>query len=124
MIRRLILNILATAAVLYGISQLLNGNFAITGAFKGYLIAALLFGILNSIIKPILKIVSLPLVFLTAGLFLFVINAGLVWFAKYALDVLKFDGVAIVVQGGLLTYLIVGFALSVAYSLIHWLTEK
>jgi putative membrane protein len=124
MIKRLLLHILATAIILYSISQFLHGDFAITGSYKGYLIAAILFGFLNSIVKPLLKILSLPLVFLSAGLFLFVLNAILVWFAKYALDVLQFEGVAIIVTGGLLTYLIVGFALSVGNTIIHWLTEK
>ena len=39
------------------------------------LIAAIIFGILNAIVKPILLILTIPLTILTLGLFLFVINA-------------------------------------------------
>jgi putative membrane protein len=39
------------------------------------LIGAIIFGLINAIIKPILLIFTLPLTFLTLGLFLFVINA-------------------------------------------------
>ena len=39
------------------------------------LVVALIFGILNAILKPIFQIVSIPLVLLTLGLFLIVINA-------------------------------------------------
>lgn len=43
-------------------------------------IAALFLGILNALVKPLLILVALPMVLVTLGLFLFVINALLVWF--------------------------------------------
>lgn len=38
-------------------------------------IVALIFGVVNALIKPILKLVSLPLIILTLGLFVFIVNA-------------------------------------------------
>ena len=75
----------------------------ITGGIKCYWIAAVAFGLLNGIVKPILKLLSLPLMLITVGFFVFVINTFLVWFAEYALDVLEFEGVTIVVAGGFFT---------------------
>ena len=44
-------------------------------SFGKALIAAIIFGILNAIVKPILLVLTIPLTILTLGLFLFVINA-------------------------------------------------
>ena len=124
MLRRIIAHIVANGVALYFIGVILEGNFAITGGLKGYLIAAVIFGVLNGIVKPILKILTLPFVFITAGLFIFIINTFLVWFAEYALDILEFQGVTIVVEGGFFMYLIIGFLISIFNMLIHWLLKK
>lgn len=124
MIRRLILHILANAAALYITVYLLKGDFIVTGSWKGYIIAALIFGLLNGLIKPILKIVTLPVVFITAGLFTLVINMFLVWFAKYFLSVVQFEDVALQISGGWVTYLYAGIILAIANMIIHWLLKK
>ena len=46
-------------------------------------ITALIFGVINSSIKPILKLLSLPLRMVTFGLFSFVINVGLLFFLAW-----------------------------------------
>lgn len=50
------------------------------------IIAALILGILNVFVKPILVILTLPITILTLGLFMFVINAGLFLFAASIVD--------------------------------------
>jgi putative membrane protein len=50
------------------------------------LIASLVLGILNAVLRPIMLILSLPLLVFTLGLFLLVINALLLWFAGWLLD--------------------------------------
>jgi putative membrane protein len=49
--------------------------------FYAALIAALVLGILNTIVRPVLFILTLPITVLTLGLFTFVLNAGLFLFA-------------------------------------------
>lgn len=124
MIKRIILYLLANAAALYITVELLKGDFLITGGIKGYVIAAIIFGILNGILKPVLKVISLPFVFITAGLFTFIINMFLVWFAQYALDVLKFENVRILIEGGWVTYLYAAIVIAVANLLIQWVLKK
>lgn len=52
-----------------------------------YLLAAsLLLGILNSVLKPIITFLALPLLVLTLGLFMFVINALLLYFVGFLLS--------------------------------------
>ncbi len=62
-----------TAASLWVASRLFQGlKFADTGSL---VMAALLLGFANAIVKPLLIVLTLPLTFLTLGLFLLVINA-------------------------------------------------
>jgi putative membrane protein len=76
---RTILRLLATAGALAVATGLLSGitlNAPTTsGKILALLIVALIFGVLNAIVKPIFKLVTLPVVLLTLGLFLLVINA-------------------------------------------------
>jgi putative membrane protein len=123
-LRNTLAYLVANGIALYFMVVALKGDFVITGDWKGYLICSIVFGLLNGIVKPILKILSLPFVFVTAGLFVFVINSFLVWFAQYALNVLKFDGVALVIKGGILTYLLAGFLIALFNMVIHWLLKK
>jgi putative membrane protein len=74
-----ILRLLANAAALASATFLLPGitlNTPTTGRkILALLIVALIFGVLNAIVKPIFKLVTAPIVLLTLGLFLIVINA-------------------------------------------------
>jgi putative membrane protein len=72
------------------------------------LIAALVIALLNTIIRPILVILTLPVTLLTLGLFILVINALLFWFAAYVLDGFRVDGFMAAFWGAL------------AYSVISW----
>lgn len=65
------LGVLAATGIVDGV----NASSAIS-----LLAASLILGILNAIIRPILFVVSLPLVLVTFGLFTFVINAALLYF--------------------------------------------
>jgi putative membrane protein len=114
----------ANGIALYISSQVLLGHFMVNGGIKAYIIAGIIFGILNVIAKPILKILSLPFVLLTAGLFTLVINMFLVWFGAYALHVLDFKGVSIAVEGGWTIYLYAGLIITVVNMVIHWVLKK
>ncbi|MFZ0014100.1 MAG: phage holin family protein [Acidimicrobiia bacterium] len=69
-----LISLLGTAASLWIAVWLIDG-FEFDGAWWQFLIAALIVGLANAIVKPILKLLSLPIVVLTLGLFLFVVNA-------------------------------------------------
>lgn len=55
-------------------------GFVIT-SFAAALVAAVVLGLVNAIVKPILVFLTLPLTLVTLGLFLFVINALTIWLA-------------------------------------------
>lgn len=50
-------------------------------SFPAALIAAVVLGLVNAVIKPILVLLTLPITFLTLGLFLLVVNAITIWLA-------------------------------------------
>jgi putative membrane protein len=76
-----------------------NGLF---GAFGTYLWIGLLFGVINAVVGPILRLLSLPFVVLTLGLFLLVVNAALLGLTALLTDRLQVDGFWTAVLGGLI----------------------
>ena len=76
---RLILRLLANAAALAAATFLLDGitltHPTTLGKVVTLLVVALVFGLLNAVVKPVFTLVTVPLVLLTLGLFLVVINA-------------------------------------------------
>ena len=60
--------------------------------FGAALIAALVLGIINAIIRPILVLLTFPVTFLTLGLFLLVINALMLWLAATIVPGFKVNG--------------------------------
>lgn len=50
------------------------------------IIAALVLGLLNALVKPVLLFLTFPITIVTLGLFVFIINALLFWFASSFLD--------------------------------------
>jgi putative membrane protein len=56
------------------------------------MVAALVLGLLNTLVRPLLVLLTLPVTVLTLGLFLFVINALMFWLAAELLDGLNVSG--------------------------------
>ncbi|MCC5889678.1 MAG: phage holin family protein [Alkalibacterium sp.] len=69
--------ILANTIIFLALAGFLEG-FTIT-TWSTALIAAVVFGVLNIIVKPILVILSLPITLMTLGLFYFIINGLMLW---------------------------------------------
>ena len=64
-----------------GITAYLIPGIALSGFFSALLVALFL-GIINTLVRPFLILITLPITILTLGLFTFVINAVLVLFAS------------------------------------------
>jgi len=85
-----ITKLLASAVLLLIIEHFLTG-VTIDNVYIA-IIAAIVLGLLNAIVRPILIILTLPISILTLGLFTFVINAGLFMFAASFLEGFEVDG--------------------------------
>ncbi len=75
---------LLSAAALLFVAYIYSGVEVKT--FTAALIAAFVIGLLNTIVRPILVVLTLPVTVVTLGLFLFVINALMFWAAASVLD--------------------------------------
>mgnify|MGYP001113839860 CR=1 FL=1 len=80
-------------------------------SFGSALVAALILGLINTAVKPILVFLTLPITILTLGLFLLVINALVFWFVGSILSGFKVAGFWWAMAGALL-YSIISSALS------------
>ncbi len=73
-----VIQTLINAAALYVAVMLvphLDFDFGAEGAWWKFLLVALIFGLVNTFLRPILRILTLPITLMTLGLFLLVINA-------------------------------------------------
>lgn len=76
----LIIRILISAVAVY-IASIFIPGVSVTGGAGTYLIVAIVLGILNAFLKPILVVLTIPITILTLGLFYLVINVLMVYLA-------------------------------------------
>lgn len=86
----LIIRLLVTAIVAFFLTKVLSGVHI--DGFSTAIVFAIVLGVLNLIVTPILKILGLPLTILTLGLFSLVINALVILIADYFIDGMQVDG--------------------------------
>jgi putative membrane protein len=109
-----IVSVLINAAALWVATRLVEG-ISSTGTVPALLGVALVFGVLNVVLRPILKLLTFPFFIITLGLFTFVLNAVMLLITSGASDAL---GLGFHVNGfvpafiGALVVSIVSFALS------------
>jgi len=80
----LIVRLIVTTAVIFGASRVLQGFYVDT--VQSAVIAAIVMGLLNTFVKPILQFLSLPITIVTLGLFYFIVNIILVYACAYLVD--------------------------------------
>jgi putative membrane protein len=85
-----LLRIVITAVVAFALSSVLPGIHIDT--FWTAIVLSLVLAVLNFFLKPILIILTLPITILTLGLFLFIINALIVYFAGNLVRGFRVDG--------------------------------
>mgnify|MGYP001021277987 FL=1 len=108
---KLIIKWLLLSAALVLVSQW-NTGVVVTN-YGAAMIAALVLGLLNAFVRPLLIILTLPVTLLTMGLFLFVINAITFQMASYLLDGFQVTGFWAALLGSVL-YSLWGLVIDVA----------
>lgn len=83
-ISKLVAKIVLNGVALWAAGQYFEG-FVLGGGFETLIVAALVITGLYVFIRPIVKLVATPLVWITFGLFTIVINVALLWVADYYL---------------------------------------
>jgi putative membrane protein len=104
---RLLLAWLVNAAALIAVAYLMP-SIRVDG-FVTALVAALVIGLLNAVVRPVLVVLTLPVTLVTLGLFILVINGLLFWFAGSFIRGFEVDGFW------------AGFLGAIVFSLVAWL---
>lgn len=103
---KLVLRWIVSALALLALPHVIGGIEL--KSFYVALVAAVLLGLVNAVIRPVLIVLTLPVTILTLGLFILVINALLFWFVGSFFDGFRVDGFW------------AGFFGAILYSLITW----
>lgn len=106
MVVRLGVNVLALFVVAYIVP-----GFVLKDIWSA-VVAAVIIGVVNTFIRPILQLVALPLSLLTFGIFAFLINVLLLW------------GVSFVVPGFEIESFTTALVASIALALVSWFLQK
>ncbi len=93
---RLVINALALSAAAWAVD-----GVHLTGGVTEILMVALIFGLVNALIKPIVSFFSLPFIVLTIGLFTFVINAAMLAITAGLTGYLSVDSFGAALMGSL-----------------------
>ncbi|MBI4134345.1 MAG: phage holin family protein [Candidatus Terrybacteria bacterium] len=86
-------NAVGLLVAVWALPQVIPESISFTGDFWQLLVAGAVIGFINGIVRPALRLLSLPLLILTAGTFGFILNIGLLWLADYFLPDLAINGV-------------------------------
>lgn len=108
---KIIVRWLLLAAALLLVAQVYAG--VSVASFSSALIAAFVLGLFNTLVRPLLVLLTLPVTLLTLGLFLFVINALMFWAAATVLDDFNVAGFGAALIGSLL-YSLCGMVIDAA----------
>jgi len=105
LIVRILLNALAVMAVAYFVPGVTVRNF------WSAVLAAIVIGLVNALIRPVLSILSLPITILTLGLFTLILNALMFWLASVFVPGFDVNGFGAAFWG------------SVVFWLVSWITN-
>jgi putative membrane protein len=97
---KLIVKWFCSAAALLAVAHLYSG--VVVTSFTGALVAAAVLGALNTVVRPVLVLLTLPVTLVTLGLFMFVINALMFWAAASLVSGLNVSGFGAALIGSLI----------------------
>lgn len=98
--RNFLIRLFVNALALSAAAWLVDG-VQLSGEFSDVLLVALVFGVVNALLKPVLMILSFPVLFVTLGLFTVVINGALLMLTARLMAGLAVDGFLSAVLGSL-----------------------
>jgi putative membrane protein len=104
--------VIVNAAMIYLAAQVVPGIALRGKPLWPALLAGLVLALINAVVRPVLKIITLPLTLLTLGLFLFVLNAFCLWLTSAVVPGFDVHGFRAAFLGALLITL-VSWALTV-----------
>src|SRR5512133_3102284 len=100
---KLILRIIVSAVAIAVTASILPGIHVVNNDIGTYLLLGLIFGIINALVKPLVSLLTCPLVIVTLGLFVLVINGFMLLLtAAFSGGRLVVDGLGWAILGGII----------------------
>ena len=95
-----VVHLIVTAALLLVVAKLVRG--VEVKSFSSALIGALVLGVVNALVRPVMVFLTFPITLVTLGLFLFVINALMLWLVSALVPGIRINGFLPALLGSLL----------------------
>jgi putative membrane protein len=108
---QIIIKILILSVSIFLIAKLLPGIRV--KSFRTAIGVAVVYSIINFLVGWILKLLALPLILITFGLFIFVINATLLWITDKIIDDFEIDGFGLTI--------LAAFLITIVNSILDWI---
>ncbi|MCF0038752.1 phage holin family protein [Dyadobacter fanqingshengii] len=103
---KLIIRLLISTLAILIAANLIPG--VVVASTTTAIIVAIVLGVLNTFLKPVLQILALPITIMTLGLFYFVVNVFIIYIATYLVSGFSIDGFIPALLFGLVVSLISG----------------
>ncbi len=113
---RLLIRILVNIAAIWVAAYFVPG-LQLSGGLVNLLVIAVIFGLVNALVRPVVKLLTLPLNVLTLGLFTFVVNALMLLLTSWLSSSMVIAGGPL---GKFVTALIAGIVISIVSTVINW----
>lgn len=113
---KILIRLVISAAVIFGVAYFSDGSLLTVDGWQAAGWAALVLGLVNLIIKPLVKLLTLPVTIFTLGLFGLVINMLMLYIVSWIVP-----GVGTV---GILQTFLAALIISIVTSVLTWILEK
>jgi len=115
---RILLRYSLTALTIYGILQYLPQYLTITPVIQGILVAALIVAVLNALVRPLLKLITLPIGWVAGALAIIIVNGVFIQLVSVIANALP-NLLQLEITGGLMGWVIIALALGVS----NWIVK-
>ncbi|MFC1748511.1 phage holin family protein [Pseudomonadota bacterium] len=115
MAQKIIIGVILNSIALYIVTWLLP-DIIYTGGLRFYILGGAIIGLVNTFVKPIMTLLSLPLVIATVGLFIFVVNAITFALAMWLVNVIDISGVSVTIDEPI-NYVLA----SLVFTFVNWI---
>lgn len=115
MLNKMIVGVVLNGLALYLVTKFFP-DVQYTGGIAFFVLGGLIIGVLNTFVKPLMKLLSFPFILATVGLFILVINAVLFWLTMKAVNVISIADISVTISDPW-TY----FWGALVFGLVNWL---
>jgi len=123
MFKKIATAIILNSLALYAVVWLFSKSINYTGGLTFFIIGGIVIGLLNFLVKPIMKMLSFPLLLFSMGLFMIVINAIIFVLTIHLINAISIGGSTVSIKNTF-TYIFASLILSIVNWVLHILFNR